>query len=131
MIPIPWHVGGGVDAVMTLIVALIPSAIAWWNDRALLGKHDDPALPELLAHRRRVSIRAIAIAVAVMIVWGGGSAAWGIPLLLALFIAAGYPLRTRILGETWGFGAYLWYTLLSIVGGFGFWIALAWLPLIV
>ena len=131
MIPIPSLVGGGVDVVMTLIVALIPAVLAWWNDRALLTKHDDPALPELLAHRRRISIRAIAVAVAIMIVFGAGSAAWGIPLLLALFIAAGYPLRTRILGETWGFGAYLWYTLLSIVGGFGFWIALAWTPLIV
>src|SRR5919107_2105823 len=102
MIPIPWMLGGGVDVVMTMIAALIPSALAWWNDRALLTKHDDPALPELLANRRRVSIRAIAIAVAIMIVFGADDAAWGIPLLLALFIAAGYPLRTRILGETWG-----------------------------
>jgi Zn-dependent protease with chaperone function len=66
-----------------------------------------------------------------MIVWGAGNATWGIPLLLLLFIAAGYPLRTRILGETWGFGAYLWHTVLSILGAFGFWIALVWIPLIV
>ena len=130
MIPIPW-LGGGVDAVMTLIAALLPALIAWWNDRALLTKHDDPALPELMAHRRRVSIRAIAIAAAIMIVWGGGNVAWGIPLLLVSFLAAGYPLRTRILGETWGFGAYLWHTVLSILGSFGFWIALAWMPVIV
>jgi Zn-dependent protease with chaperone function len=131
MIPIPWFAGASVAVIVTLIAALIPAVIAWWNDRALLTKHDDPALPELLAHRRRVSIRALAIAIAIMIVWGGGNASWGIPLLIVFLIAAGYPLRTRILGETWGFGAYLWYTLLSILGGFGFWIALAWTPLIV
>ena len=131
MIPIPWLVDNGVDVVMTLIAALIPALVAWWNDRALLTKHDDPALPELLAHRRRIAMRAIAIAIVLMIVWGADKATWGIPLLLVFFIAAGYPLRTRILGETWGFGAYLWYTLLSILGGFGFWIALAWTPLIV
>ena len=131
MIPIPWLVGGGVGVVMTLTAALLPALVAWWNDRALLAKHDDPALPELLAHRRRIAVRAIAIAIAIMIVWGAGNATWGIPLLAVFFIAAGYPLRTRILGETWGFGAYLWYTLLSILGGFGFWIALAWVPLIV
>ena len=36
-----------------------------------------------------------------------------------------------MLGETWGFGEYLWHTLASIVGGFGFWIALCYAPSIV
>jgi Zn-dependent protease with chaperone function len=63
-----------------------------------------------------------------MIVLGGADAAWGIPLLIVLLIAVAYPLRTRVLGETWGFGAYLWHTAASIVGGFGFWIALCYAP---
>src|SRR4029453_13650568 len=41
------------------------------------------------------------------------------------------PLRTRVLGETWRFGAYLWHTVASIVGGFGFWIAVCYAPAIV
>ena len=45
-------------------------------------------------------------------------------------IAVAYPLRTRLLGETWGVGAYLWHTAMSVAGGFGFWIALAYTPII-
>lgn len=132
MIPIPFL--GGISsgqAALTLLAALAAPFVVWWTDRRLLGKHDDPALPELLASRQRANVRIIAAAVAIMIVLGGGEAAWGIPLLIALLIAVAYPLRTRILGETWGFGAYLRYTALSIAGGFGFWIALAYLPSIV
>ena len=93
-----------------------------------MHKGDDPALPELLESRRRATMRAVAIAAALMILFAGAQAAWGLPLLVALLIAAAYPLRTRLLGETWGFGSYLWYTALSIIGGFGFWIALAYAP---
>jgi Zn-dependent protease with chaperone function len=132
MIPIPilgeQTVG---QTVLTLVAAILPALIAWWNDRRLLGKGDDPALPELLASRRRLTVRAVAVAIALMIVFGGAAVAWGIPLLIALLIAAAYPLRTRVLGETWGFGAYLWHTAASIVGGFGFWIALCYAPTIV
>ena len=128
MIPIPAVGSHLFGRTLTLLAALVPAVIAWWNDRRLLASHDDPALPELLAHRRRLNVRLIAIAAALMIVFGGASAAWGIPLLITLLIAAAYPLRTRLLGETWGFGAYLWYTAASVVGGFGFWIALSFAP---
>src|SRR6478752_8202069 len=132
MIPIPL-VGGqsSGSSLLVLVAALVPAVIAAWNDRRLLAKADDPALPELLSHRRRVNVRSIAVAAAVMIVLGGADAAWGIPLLLVFLIAAAYPLRTRVLGETWGFGAYLWRTAASIVGGFGFWIAVCYAPSIV
>jgi len=131
MIPIPF-VGrqSSGSALLVLAAALVPPVIAWWNDRRLFAKADDPALPELLSNRRRVNVRSIAIAAALMIVLGGADAAWGIPLLLVLLIAAAYPLRTRVLGETWGFGAYLWRTTASIVGGFGFWIAVCYAPII-
>ena len=132
MFPIPMLAGQTAgQTVLTLVAALAPALIAWWSDRALLKKGDDPALPELLADRRRRNIRAIAIAIALMIVFGGTTAAWGIPLLLLLLIATAYPLRTRVLGETWGFGAYLWHSAASIIGGFGFWIALCYAPTIV
>jgi Zn-dependent protease with chaperone function len=116
---------------LTVAAAVAPALITWWSDRRLLGKGDDPALPELLASRRRTNVRAIAVAAALMIVFAGGEAAWGIPLLLLLLIAVAYPLRTRLLGETWGFGSYLWHTSLSFVAGFGFWIALAYTPAVV
>jgi Zn-dependent protease with chaperone function len=117
--------------LVTLVLALVPALVAWWSDRQLLAKADDPALPELLAHRRRLNVRTIALAVGAMIVFGGASSAWGIPTALVLLIAVAYPLRTRVLGETWGFGAYLWRTVASIIGGFGFWIALCYAPTLV
>jgi len=132
MIPIPSRDGAWIgSAALTLIAATLPAAINWWTDRRLLGKGDDPALPELLASRRRVNLRAMAIGFAFVIVLGGGNAAWGIPLLVALLIAAAYPIRTRLLGETWPFGAYLGHTALSVAGGFGFWILLGYAPSLV
>src|ERR1044071_2136085 len=129
MIPIPILGGQSIgQTVLTLLAALVPALIAWWTDRALLHKGDDPALPELLANRRRVNLRSIAIAIAAMVVFGASAAAWGIPLLIVLMIVVAYPLRTRILGETWRFGGYLWHTAASVVGGFGFWIALSFAP---
>jgi Zn-dependent protease with chaperone function len=129
MIPIPALDGQSLGrSIVTLLLALAPALLAWWNDRRLIARADDPALAELLASRRRLNVRAIVIALALMFVFGGGAAAWGIPLLLVFLIAAGYPLRTRLFGETWGFGAYLWHTAASIIGGFGFWIALAYTP---
>ena len=129
MLPIPLSGGQSLgQTLLTLVLTLPPALIAWWNDRSLLNKADDPALPELLANRRRLNVRTIAFAVALMIVFGGAAAAWGIPLTLVLLMAVAYPLRTRVLGETWGFGAYLWHTTASIIGGFGFWIALCYAP---
>src|SRR5580765_100922 len=119
------------QTLLTLVLTLVPALVAWWNDRGLLTKADDPALPELLANRRRLNVRTIAFAVALMVVFGGADAAWGVPVLIVLLIAVAYPLRTRVLGETWGFGAYLWRTAASIVGGFGFWIALCYAPIVV
>src|SRR5215213_1299842 len=132
MPPISLLGGGSFSGpALTLLAALGPALFAWWSGGQLLQKRDDPALPELLAGRRRANVRAISIAVVVMIMFGGASAVWGIPLLIAAMIAVRYPLRTRLLGETWGFGAYLWHTAISVAGGFGFWIALAYAPSLV
>jgi hypothetical protein len=101
MIPIPLLGGASLGPLaLTLVATLAPAVLVWWNDRHLLQKRDDPALPELLASRRRANIRAIAFAVAIMIVFSGASVAWGIPLLIVSLIAVAYPRRTRLLGET-------------------------------
>jgi Zn-dependent protease with chaperone function len=132
MIPIP-PLGGQLagQTLLTLVLTLAPALIAWWHDRRLLDKANDPALPELLANRRRLNVRTIAFCAVLMIVFGGANAAWGIPLLVVLLIGVAYPVRTRVLGETWGCGAYLWHTAASIIGGFGFWIALCYAPSVV
>jgi len=132
MTPIPFLDGAfPVRPTLTAFAALMPALLAWWSDRRALQQRDDPALPELLASRRRANVQTIAFAIVIMIMFGGASSAWGIPLLIVSMIAVAYPLRTRLLGETWGFGAYLWYTAISVAGGFGFWIALAYAPSLV
>ena len=132
MIPMPLMAGVSTGRVaLTALLAIVPALVAWWTGRQLIRRGEDPALPELLDSRRRATIRAVAVALALMIVFAGPEAAWGIPLLIMLLLASGYPVRARVLGETWGFGAFLWHTVLSIIGGFGFWIALAYAPAIV
>jgi len=132
MIPIPSLGGTSLGAmVFAILVALAPAVVTWWTDRRLLARRDDPALPELIANRRRANVVAIAVAIALLLVFAGRSIAWGIPLLLAALAAAGYPFRTRILGETWSFGRYLLHSGLSFLGGFGFWIAVIYAPIAV
>ena len=132
MIPIPFAADFASGwLVLTIALAAIPAIVSWWGSRALLSKGEDPALPELLDSRRRTTTAAFAIALALMIVLTGAQSAWGIPLLAVLLIGVGYPVRRRILGETWGFWPYLYHTARSIVGGFGFWIALAYAPTMV
>ena len=132
MIPIPSLGGVSLGAtVLTVLVALVPAIVTWWTDRRLLARHDDPALPELIANRQRANVVAIAVSIALLLVFAGPRVAWGIPLLLAALAAAAYPFRTRLLGETWSFGRYLWHSALSLLGGFGFWIALIYAPLLV
>ena len=132
MIPIPSLGGLSIGAtVLALLVALAPAIVTWWTDRGLIARHDDPALPELIAGRRRTMVVVIAVSMAFLLVFSGSRVAWGIPLLLAALAAAAYPFRTQLLGETWSFPRYLWHAGLSLVGGFGFWIALIYAPILV
>ena len=117
--------------VATILVALTPAIVTWWTDRRLIARRDDPALPELIANRRRTSVSVGATAAAIILVLSGARVAWGIPLLIVAVTAAGYPFRTRLLGETWSFWRYLWHAGLSLLGGFGFWIALVYAPFVV
>ncbi len=58
MIPIPFLDGAfPVRPTLTAFAALMPALLAWWSDRRALQQRDDPALPELLASRRRANVR--------------------------------------------------------------------------
>lgn len=117
--------------LVPLLLAVIPAAVSWWSGQGLRAKADDPALPELLFERWQLVTKVFAVCVVLEVVLGGRHAVWGVPLLAGLLIVAGYPVRRRVLGETWGLGAYVWHTTRSIAGGFGFWIALCLVPFIV
>lgn len=114
-----------------VLLALLPGAIAWWTGRDVRGRVDDPALPELLLHRQRQLRYAVAVAVAVLAVLGGRSAAWAIPLALVALAVGGYPLRRAMLDESWGPGAYLWHAGRRFIGAAGLWVAIAFAPALV
>ena len=53
---------------------------------------------------------------------------WTAPLLFSTVVAAGYPLRRAIYGETWSFTAYLSFFHRLTIGVFGVWIVLGVMP---
>jgi Zn-dependent protease with chaperone function len=117
--------------LLALGFALIPGVVAWWTGRRILRSIDDPALPELLMASRQRSITVAAFSIVMLIASGGRHALWGLPLQLIVFLIGSYPLRRALRGETTSLPAHLWYSVRSIVGGFGFWMLLGCTPLIV
>src|SRR5262245_33116786 len=91
-----------------VIVALVPPTLKWWWGRALAGRPDDPLLPERLqAQRRRTGAAAVTAAAALLVVWPLWAV--GTLTLLVAHLAAGYPLRRALYGETWSLPTYLWF----------------------
>jgi len=118
-------------AVLAVLLALAPAAVSWWTGRQLLRQADDPALPELLLVRQQRIVGVVGVAVGVLYVVCTRHAAWATLLLVVALLVAAYPMRRSLFGESWGLGAYLWYSARSVVGGFGFWLTLAYAPWIV
>ena len=115
--------------VLHALVALIPGAVAWWSGRRLARLVDDPVLPELFAaHRQRTGMVAVIAMVGLGFVASWTSLALVIPLLLAGYTAAAYPLRRVLYHETWSFGSYFWLYPRVIAGIFGFWLVFAAMP---
>ena len=56
---------------------------------------------------------------------------WALPLFVVAFLVGGFPLRRTLYGETWSAAAYVRYTLFSFVGAAGFWLSLAFAPLLI
>jgi heat shock protein HtpX len=117
--------------LLVALVACVPGIVAWWTGRRLARLADDPALPELLMAQQQRLLGVVATALAVMIVLGGTHVYWSFPLMAAGLITGRYPLRRKLLGETMGLGTYLWRSGKSVLGGWGFWVLLAWTPMIV
>jgi Zn-dependent protease with chaperone function len=121
--------------VVVVLVALLPGVISWWFGRRLARNTADPALPEVLAgHRRRNSVLFAFAMVACgwMTISSGDRIA--LPLILggvvayAGLIAAAYPLRRALYHETWSFFSYCAFYPRTMLGVFGFWLAVASFP---
>jgi len=114
--------------VLVALVASVPGAVAWWTGRGLQRQMEDPALPELLMARQQRLVLVVATAIALMLVLGAVHGVWGMPLLALGMLAGRYPLRRALLGETVGLGRYLWHSLRSVAGTWGFWLLLLCAP---
>jgi len=127
-----------IDLWFLLLLAAAPGAYAWWSGRAIRRAIDDPALPELLMARLR---RVVQVTLVVIIASAFMTAPTGFSLV-ALFgvLAAQYPIRRAVYGDTWTFWQYVRYTGFSwiafgglylfpfVVSGIVVQIVHAWLP---
>src|SRR6185295_12148504 len=117
--------------VIAVLLALLPGIFAWWRGRRLIRSLADPALPELLmAKQQRVSMVLI-FCVVFLVAFGGSNVYWAVPLQVLALVVGGYPLGKVLLGESTRAPTYVWSSLKSVLGGFGFWLALGVTPLVV
>jgi hypothetical protein len=120
----------GLDHSFTLatLIALLPGLLSWWSGTQLARSLDDPVLPErFMAHQRRNGMLLAAAFVASAIV-EPRALPWNGPLLFSTVLAAGYPARRAIYGETWSFTAYLSFFHRLTIGVLGVWMVLAAIP---
>src|SRR5215203_7383241 len=108
------------DLWFLLLLAVAPGAYAWWSGRAIRRSLDDPALPELLLARQRRIVQVTTVAII-------ASAFMTAPVgfsIVALFgvLAAQYPIRRAVYGDSWSFGQYVRYTSFSFVAFGGLWL---------
>ncbi|MDH4062779.1 MAG: M48 family metalloprotease, partial [Acidobacteriota bacterium] len=116
--------------VPPLVLALAPGGVKLWIDRSLARRLDDPALPERLMARRSRMAMVVAVPLAVTVLLWPARLPWSGPLLIAAFVAAGFPLRRRLHGETWSLPSYLWFMLRWTVATWGFWLLLVCAPVL-
>jgi len=111
-------------------VALVPGLHRWWSGRRFRNANEDPALAErwwaLRTRATQVSFFSAFLAVALSPQWVGVL----LPVQWLGSAIGGFPARRAIFAESWTLGAYLFWSVRLAAGMWGFWIALAALPLV-
>lgn len=116
--------------LLPAIVALVPGAAKWLLDRRLAGRADDPALAErLMAQGQRLAV-TVSVAAGIILWFWPRHLLWTAPLMLAAVAAAGFPLRRRLLGETWSLAAYSWFMVRLQFAVHGIWLLMMLAPVI-
>ena len=112
------------STILAATVALVPACIGLWRGWYLARLVNDPALSERIIAGARVRGEVFGcVFVLLVIVWPGYTI-WTLPLLVISRMAASYPLRRILYGETWSLGAYLSFFLRLSVGVSGIWVLL-------
>ena len=109
----------------------VPALYAWWRGRRIRAMPDDQLLPERLVEERKHNAYVLTAVFVVLMISGGGHLLWAVPLTVTLLVAADFPARRQIYGETWSLGAYLWFMTRWFVAFHGFWVALALAPALI
>lgn len=125
---IPGVTQGLLSWLLPLLLALMPAAVKWLLDRRLARRIDDPALPERLMAQGPQAVAAFGLAIGLAIVFWPARVPWMLLVMVPTIVAAGFPLRRRLLGETWGLAAYLWFMARLLLATQGIWIALLLAP---
>src|SRR5262245_11628396 len=105
-------------AALLGLLAVTPALLQLWWGRRLAQQSEDAALAEqLLAFRNRR--RQVVGAAAGVLLWHAHSVFWPWLVLLVTSVAAAYPLRRALYGETWNVAGYLWFAVRLIVAVWG------------
>ena len=114
--------------VIPALLALVPAAARLYRGRIMARHVNDPAIPERLAGGRNVLSFIFTFVLVLEIALWARHTWWSVPLLLLTFLAAGWPMRRVLFGETWSVAEYVWFYVRLFVGIYGFWILLMTAP---
>ena len=117
-----------VSWIAPAVLALLPAAFRLRRGQALVRDLEHPAFAErLLTGRTLLAVVFFSVVAIEVVAWPRRSVVM-LPLQLLTFMAAGWPLRRAMLGESWSVGAYLWFYVRMVVAIYGFWILLMVAP---
>ena len=117
--------------IYAVAVALIPGVLNALLGHRLLAVDDEATLQERLARLRRILTLPAFLGLLGCVVLGRHHVLW-LALLLAIgILLGGFRTRKRVLEETWGLWAYLGFTFRLWLGFSGFWMLMAFTPLLI
>jgi Zn-dependent protease with chaperone function len=120
-----------VSVALLLLIAGIPAAYASWRGRSLRRLADDGLLPDRLQAERHRNTFVTVFSVSAQLALGGWHGLWTIPLMAGLLLAADFPLRRQLFGETWTLRQYLTFWARWLLAFGGFWILLSVSPSVI
>ncbi|MFL5617828.1 MAG: M48 family metalloprotease [Gemmatimonadaceae bacterium] len=109
-----------VDRWFLLLLAATPAVYAWWSGRAIRRAIDDPALPELLLARVRRIVQ-VTLVVIIAAAFMTAPAGFSVVVLFGV-LAAQYPIRRAVYGDSWPFWQYARFTSFSWIAFGGLWL---------
>jgi len=110
----------GVELWLLVPLAAAPAIYTWWTGRAIVRSIDDPALPELLLARQRRIVQVTLVAI-IAAAFSTAPTGFGLVVLLGV-LAAQYPVRRTVYGDTWPFWQYARFTTFSWIAFGGLWL---------